>query len=313
MLPSHASLASSSSAAKLHYHDLPPQVPLRTAIVTVPATVARKHLKLLCLLAITLVFTIAAGGGRLAGGGPSLFIGPQKSLRIPLDLVDEAANRTAVEPPLTSLGYEADLVYEAMGSIDKDEYRIELETFLHRSFPAREMNATDTESLISILHEYLPAPPEGPRIPHPQTAFRRLLLLPTQLVLGGVRDLFWPVVPLLKPPRPARNIPKSIYQTSWYPGSSPPPDKLPPQTWRNLNQDYSYSYYDNDAAEAFMIGQFNQTDLNPKEQRPGFSLLDTYFRMRDVPVMQSDLWRYAVLASQGGVYSKLRPRTMRSS
>lgn len=272
--------------------------PLRAAIVTVPASVFRRNLKLVCLLGVAVLLVLASYQSA-SGGGRILYLDRLASEAKELQANDSGPT---VAPPLTTLGYEADLVYEAVGSTDQNVYRSELESFLYRSFPARESNETDPESLISILHEYLPPPPMLPRH-HPQTAFRRLLLLPSQLVFMGVKGLLWPSPAPAPVPRPPRNIPERIHQTSWFPGTMPPADKLPPQTWRNLNPGYQYTYYDNEAAEAFMIDRFNQSTLDATRRRPGYSLSDTYLKMQDVPVTQSDFWRYAILASEGGVYS----------
>ena len=277
------------------------QLPIRGYMLSLPVSVARRNIKLLCLLGISLLMLLALSD-RISGGGnlPQLVSWRMKHEE-PV-LVD---NSTIIAPPLTSLGYEADLVYEAMGSTDKDDYRLELETFLHRSFPLHEVNETDSESLLSILHEYLPAPPAAPVQPHPQTAFRRLLLFPPVFVFSSIKQVVWPDPGPVIIPRLARNIPETIYQTSWFPGTEPPADKTPPRTWRSLNPDYKYLYYDNAAAQGFMMSRFNQSDPDPKRQEPGYSLADTYLKMKDVPVMQSDFWRYAILASEGGVYSAL--------
>ena len=270
------------------------------SLIGLPVSVARRNLKTLFLLLVSLIGLLVLSD-KLPSGGNLLQL---ESWKTPAG-VDASleSNVTLPSAPLTSLGYEADLVYEAMGSTDQESYRIELETFLQRSFPNREVNQTDPDSLISILHEYLPIPPADPPAPHPQTAFRRLLLFPPLLAYSTIKNLVWPSPPALPKARPLRNIPENIYQTSWFPGSEPTPDKLPPKTWKKLNPDYTYRYFDNDAADAFMVDRFNQTHLDPKRDKLGFSLADTYHKMRDVPVMQSDFWRYAVLASEGGVYS----------
>jgi hypothetical protein len=195
--------------------------------------------------------------------------------------------------PLTELGWEADYVYENMGSTDKTVYREELETFITQAFPASDSNTSNPDSLLSIFHEFFP-PPQLKTI-DPQSAFQQLLLAPFKPIQRLVSQSLYPEPP--PPPRPRRTIPQKIHQTSAHPGDRGSPTYAPYwQTWIRNHPDYQYNYYDNEAAQRFVENRFNGT-----EDR---GLLGTYNSMKNIPVMQSDFWRYAVVASEGGVYCK---------
>jgi len=201
--------------------------------------------------------------------------------------------------PLTDLGWEADLVYGNVGSTDPDEYRRDLEDFLHRAFPASDSNTTDPDSLLSVLHHFLP-PPLVPYVPPPQQALQQLYLLPFQYLRHAVSELIYGPPP--PPVIPHHAIPERVYQTSWQPGPDPPNNKPWPASWRGKNPNTPYQYFDNPAAATFIDERFNHS-LTTKDGRGGIA--DTYHVMSKVPVMQSDFWRYAILASEGGIYSDL--------
>lgn len=212
-----------------------------------------------------------------------------------------------LEPqPLTELGFEADYVYENIGSTIRSDYLEDLENFLWRSFPALDNDENDPDSLVSLLHTFVPPTPRA-MIIHPQQAFRHLIFLPFRWVYIKMNSLW--KEPEAPPPPLQPTIPNRIYQTGPYPGKAPPNDKILPLTWQKGNPLYNYSYFDNEAALEFINKRFNESHVNKGR---GGGVAATYTSMRDVPVMQSDFWRYAVLASEGGVYSEFvnRPGNM---
>lgn len=293
-------------------------------LLSLPISHARRHTKLLLSLVASLTLLVLILDQRTLPGRGSL-LPPFFSYAATTNNDPGAPPSTATsEPqPLTELGFEADLTYENVGSTDKDAYRIELEQFLHRSFPPSDTDASNPDSLLSILHEFLPPPPPAPASHHPQRAYQRLVLLPFQFVVQKVGQLIEQASRIPPPPppvlRPARHIPQKIFQTSWQPGTEPPSDKSPPRSWKELNQDYQYRYFDNAAAQTFMTERFGSnasaagTKVLPKGwkeaqsenqgPRKGYTVADTYDKMSSVRVMQSDFWRYSVLAAEGGVYS----------
>lgn len=202
--------------------------------------------------------------------------------------------------PLTELGFEADHVYENIGSTDLDEYRNDLESFLLTSFPSSDSDESNPESLLSILHTFVPSAARAPTI-HPQKALQHLIFMPWQWAYSVILRMFLSTSPAL--PKPARpTIPNNIFQTGPYEGKEPPPEKLMPKTWKNLNTNHTYQYFDNAAAAKYMEARFNESYVNGGK---GGGIAHTYDTMKDVPVMQSDFWRYAILATEGGVYCKL--------
>lgn len=199
--------------------------------------------------------------------------------------------------PLTELGFEADYVYENIGSTDVNEYRVDLEDFLKTRFPSEDAKEDKKDSLMEILHAFVPPPTRQPFV-HPQKAFQQIAFMPWKWTYNLIVNLWT---------GPAPNstsigyptIPKNIFQTGPFAGSDPPPEKLLPQTWKNLNQNYNYTYFDNDAASKYIQTRFNESLVNDGK---GGGIARIYNDMKDVPVMQSDFWRYAILATEGGVY-----------
>lgn len=208
---------------------------------------------------------------------------------------------TALQP-LTELGFAADAVYEAVGSVDKTIYRRDLEDFLRIGFPARESDPLNPDSLLSILHDFIPPPKLHIKKTDPQRAAQAVLLLPFQVIWNGLKDTFSSKKAEVSVPAREHTIPKTIHQTSWYPGNSPPGDKLGPRTWSGRNVDHLYRYYDDNAAKAFVEEAFNASLV--LDGHGARSLQRTYEYMKDIPVMQSDFWRYSILANEGGVYCK---------
>lgn len=210
------------------------------------------------------------------------------------------ASKDKPPQPLTDLGWEADLVYENVGSTDPTAYRLDLEKFLYRAFPSSDTNKTEPDSLLNVLHDYFP-PPSIPYVPHPQRALQHLYLMPFLRLWQSLKELYRGPPPPKVVPHHA--IPEQIFQTSWQPGAEPPKDKIWPATWRSKNPNTPYQYFDNAAALAFIQQRFNRS-LNSNLGRG--SIADTYQVMARVPVMQSDFWRYAILASEGGIYCECR-------
>jgi hypothetical protein len=199
--------------------------------------------------------------------------------------------------PLTELGFEADYVYENIGSTNLDSYRRDLENFLVARFPLQDTNEHLPGSLMSILHTFVPPPPRRPII-HPQKALQHLAFMPWRWAFNAAYRLWTgPEEEAVPPAQPT--IPKKIFQTGPYEGEQPPPEKLLPMTWKNHNTDYGYQYFDNTAAARYVETRFNESYVNDGK---GGGIAQTYKSMRDVPVMQSDFWRYAILATEGGVY-----------
>lgn len=205
----------------------------------------------------------------------------------------------APEPPqpLTELGFEADYVYENIGSTDLDDYRNNLENFIAKNFPSNDADESNPGSLMNVLHTFLPPAPIIPMV-LPQKALQHLIFMPWKWVFRtAVRLWLDPepeAVPLMQP-----TIPRNIFQTGPWEGKEPPAEKLLPLSWKNHNTDYSYQYFDNAAAAEYIDSRFNESYVNDGE---GGGIAQTYWKMKDVPVMQSDFWRYAILATQGGVY-----------
>lgn len=212
----------------------------------------------------------------------------------------DAQEAVVQEPqPLTELGFEADYVYENVGSTDLNVYRQDLETFLKARFPLEDAREENETSLMGILHTFVPPPSRSP-IVHPQKALQQLAFLPWKWTFNSVRRLFFR--PKQEPiPRILPTIPKTIFQTGPYPGNEPPAEKVLPLTWKAHNQHYTYKYYDNDAASSYVENRFNESLVN---QGRGGGIAHVYQEMRDVPVMQSDFWRYAILATEGGIYCR---------
>lgn len=202
--------------------------------------------------------------------------------------------------PLTELGFEADYVYENIGSTNLDEYRNDLGKFLLAKFPSSDADERDPDSLISILHTFVPPAVHAPII-HPQKALQHLVFMPWKWAFNAILHLYRGPQP--DTPMPVQpTIPKKIFQTGPYEGRDPPPEKLMPITWKNYNTNYTYRYFDNAAAAEYIDARFNESYVNGGK---GGGIAHTYAKMKDVPVMQSDFWRYAILATEGGVYCKL--------
>lgn len=202
--------------------------------------------------------------------------------------------------PLTNLGSEADKAYENVGSINPDEYRGDLEDFLRTRFPVEDGREDDPRSLMSILHTILPA--SAASQVETQNVLRGLLLegwkyseqlfkhlLPKLWTASDEHTVIptWPTVP------------KQIFQTGPYAGQEPPPG--PAESWMRLNPNYSYRYFDDASAAGYIESRFNESHIDRGQEK---GVVDAYRSLQSVPVMQADFWRYAILATQGGVYSK---------
>ena len=99
------------------------------------------------------------------------------------------------------------------------------------------------------------------------------------------------------PPTPDLRAPPSIPHKIWqiFFGYSPIDQLLGAvQTWPTVNQDYQYTLMSGDGADKFVRQHY--------AQRP--DILETFINLK-FPVLRSDLLRYLILESEGGVYSDL--------
>lgn len=253
----------------------------------------RKPAFLLCLLTALLLLPLALHRVRL--GSISQYISnlPSPFHQQKLDDSPEPEPR-----PLTELGFEADYVYENIGSTSLADYRDDLEGFLLSKFPSSDADERDPDSLMSILHTFVPPAARG-QIIHPQKALQHLVFMPWRWAFKALVRLW--VGPPPEAPKPVQpTIPKKIFQTGPFEGKEPPPQKLLPRSWKKHNPNHMYQYFDNTAAAEYVNARFNESFVNGGK---GGGVAQTYMHMKDVPVMQSDFWRYAILATEGGVYS----------
>lgn len=90
---------------------------------------------------------------------------------------------------------------------------------------------------------------------------------------------------------PSCSIPTTIYQT-YKTGEFPPHMARNQLSWKQLNPEYQYEFYDDARAKAFLVEHF------PKRVAEAFDLL--------IPgAYKADLWRYCILYSEGGVYADI--------
>lgn len=88
-------------------------------------------------------------------------------------------------------------------------------------------------------------------------------------------------------------IPKIIWQTYKTPYKDLPNYiKEAINSWKNLNPEYEYKYFDDSQIDEFVLKEFGQ---------------DWYNLFINVPlgVMKADIWRYMVLYKYGGVYADI--------
>lgn len=86
-------------------------------------------------------------------------------------------------------------------------------------------------------------------------------------------------------------IPKLIWQT-YLTKNLPKPAKAAQKTWLQLNPDYNYALWDDQDLELYI-----QTNWDP--------LTFSFFKALPLGVMKADLWRYLIIAMEGGVYSDI--------
>lgn len=99
---------------------------------------------------------------------------------------------------------------------------------------------------------------------------------------------------------PLEDIPQHIWQIFF--GYTPLEDFAPSlQTWISRNQDYAYTLMSSDGADVFARKHYAD---RPEILQP---FLDLKF-----PVLRSDLLRYMILESEGGVYSDLDTSALKS-
>ena len=105
-----------------------------------------------------------------------------------------------------------------------------------------------------------------------------------------------PLEPIIARPT---EIPTNIWQIFF--GYSPLSDfRDPLETWIEKNQDYSYTLVSNDGGDKFVRKHYA---LRPDILSP---FLDLRF-----PILRSDLLRYLLLESEGGVYTALATACMK--
>ena len=104
--------------------------------------------------------------------------------------------------------------------------------------------------------------------------------------------------PVSQPPGPL--IPHKIWQIFF--GYSPIDDLRGfVQTWPTMNQDYQYTLMSNEGANRFVQKYYST--------RP--DILEVFLGLK-IPVLRSDLLRYLILDSEGGVYSDLDTTSLKS-
>ena len=86
-------------------------------------------------------------------------------------------------------------------------------------------------------------------------------------------------------------IPRKIWQT-YKTKNLPHPALVAQETWISKNPEYDYNFYDDDDMESYIIENWDA---------------DTYAFFQALPlgVMKADLWRYLIIASEGGIYSDI--------
>jgi len=88
-------------------------------------------------------------------------------------------------------------------------------------------------------------------------------------------------------------IPKIIWQTYKYKFDTLPQyAKDAAQTWKDLNPEYKYMYMDDEECRSFILHEYGDDWLE-------------IFNKCPIGVMRSDIWRYLILYSYGGVYADL--------
>lgn len=96
------------------------------------------------------------------------------------------------------------------------------------------------------------------------------------------------------PPGPKSDnygIPRKIWQT-YRTKELPRPAAEARESWLLLNPHYEYNFQDDAEIERYVI---NHSDIDTQ----------TFFKALPIGVMKADLWRYLVMAEQGGVYSDI--------
>ena len=86
-------------------------------------------------------------------------------------------------------------------------------------------------------------------------------------------------------------IPKIIWQT-YKTRNLPRPALLCQETWTMKNPDYIYNFYDDDDMESYIREKWNEETYE-------------FFEALPLGVMKADLWRYLILATEGGIYSDI--------
>ncbi len=90
---------------------------------------------------------------------------------------------------------------------------------------------------------------------------------------------------------PMSKIPKIIWQT-YKTKQLPKPAQGAQKTWTNRNQGYAYHLCDDADIDKYIRTKWNE---------------DTYAFFKELPlgVMKADLWRYLIIATEGGIYSDI--------
>ena len=170
----------------------------------------------------------------------------------------------------TSLGPGADHVYH-LSDPSPALYLHTLEQFLFKHFPATDTDATDPDSLLSVLRSFFPSPSDPPykaTIPHQ-----------IFLTAANQQDL-------------AQKEPKT-------------------QMWADKNSGWAIQKQDDEQADAWVRKRFalssNAQILDDEQSSSAASssagIVAAWDRLSEPAVLRSDFWRYLVLAVDGGVYT----------
>lgn len=223
---------------------------------------------------------------------------PVSPIRQESTAVTQATDKGAITTrlPLTQLYIDADAKFANVGASDPETLRHDLEAFVTSHFPVIDSKQDDPDSLLNVLRSFLPPPTSSETADTLQGGLPSLILLAFRSLVGLLSTS-----DSLKPPKLAEwqpLIPKRIFQTGAHKGAHPPEDAAT-QSWSQLNSDYDIHYLDDPSALAYINARFNESLL----REDGIvGIAGTFRSMKDVPVMQSDLLRYALLATEGGIY-----------
>lgn len=209
-------------------------------------------------------------------------------------------------PPLTALGYVADAMYDRVGSLHSDDYRLQLQDFIEGTFPASDLDAADPQSLIRAMHRFLPPPTPDIGMCVTENVVKRinryflhfLAFLSIRRRHADYKNDSYVVLNRTQPTWSA-----NIFQTGKDVGDIPQQTDIT-KSWTSKNVNYTYRYFDDAAALKYVAAMFDESVINGGYPREGVA--STYKKLAEIPVMQSDFFRYIAIAMEGGVYCKYR-------